>query len=83
MATNDENSSNEQGKPVVNKRASMREGPLAALFRKTEPEAEAAAPEPEPVPARTSARAASTGPRTPPPSARPTPSPAMCRPRSA
>jgi cell division protein FtsZ len=31
-------SNEEQGKPVVNKRASMREGPLAALFRKTEPE---------------------------------------------
>jgi cell division protein FtsZ len=45
----------EQGKPVVNKRASMREGPLAALFRKTEPseaapEPEAAAPLPTPEP---------------------------------
>jgi cell division protein FtsZ len=39
----------DQGKPVVNKRASMREGPLAALFRKTEPapEPEAVQPEPE------------------------------------
>ena len=45
MGTNEGNPS-DQGKPVVNKRASMREGPLAALFRKTEPEAEAPAPEP-------------------------------------
>lgn len=43
-------SNEEQGKPIVNKRASMREGPLAALFRKTEPEPEAAAPTPEPAP---------------------------------
>ncbi len=47
MAT-DNGSPEDQGKPVVNKRASMREGPLAALFRKTEPETEAAAPAPEP-----------------------------------
>lgn len=53
MANND-GTPEEQGKPVVNKRASMREGPLAALFRKTEPEPEAPAPEPvqeaEPAP---------------------------------
>jgi cell division protein FtsZ len=64
-------SNDEQGKPVVNKRASMREGPLAALFRKTDAEPEAAAPEPaaeapapEPTPEPEPVRAEAPAPQT-------------------
>jgi cell division protein FtsZ len=69
MASND-GSHEDQGKPnkpAVNKRASMREGPLASLFRKTEPdETPEAAPAPEaaaPAPEQPAAEA--PAPRTP------------------
>jgi cell division protein FtsZ len=59
-------------KPAVNKRASMREGPLASLFRKTEPDAvpeeaapEAAAPAPEPEAPAPEPVAETPQPRTP------------------
>ncbi len=52
------------------KRASMREGPLAALFRKTEEGQEAAAAEPPPPPPPPAARERDPEPRTPTPQER-------------
>lgn len=78
MASHDgppQDGSDDQGKPnkpAVNKRASMREGPLASLFRKTEPDAvdeqsapEAVAPEPEAAPPAPEPAAEAPAPRTP------------------
>jgi cell division protein FtsZ len=72
--------------PGPSKRASMREGPLAALFRKTDeekPEAEAKpapAPEPQPEPVREEP-VARERPAVPHPGLRPEPAPAREEPR--
>ena len=68
--TSDDQNRDEQPeqKPVVNKRASMREGPLANLFRKTEPEPDAPAATPEPAaeaPAEPAPAPTEPAPRTP------------------
>lgn len=69
MATDNgpDNASNDPAKkPAVNKRASMREGPLAALFRRTDgPEGEAPAEAAAPEAAETPAEPISSEPRTP------------------
>ena len=69
--------------PGPSKRASMREGPLAALFRKTDeekPEAAAAPPQPDPEPVREEP-VARERPAVPHPGLRPQPEPAREEPR--